>query len=736
MASLVVALAAMAVGPSAPAAAADEGAVSIDSHHTDDQLPVGIVRVSGSYHGLYDLNIVVNGERMDRVRMTDPENDDSGNWSYDLDTRPYDGDLEIAVLGISDVTRYGVWSSWVLMHVDNPAANKPTVTVTSPAEGSSVTEPTTVTVSATGRNDIRRVEIRVNGNAWQPAELVGGEYRYPLDPRPFGDTMASIEARATDSRGNVGTSHPQYVSLNGGAPAPVVPHAQDRAMWMWEESSYNLVNNPGARSVLEALTTDTATFNSRPIKTIYFGVDRGWDNNMLEDMRPQVRDLLRWAHDRGYKVHALIAGGTRPPFLGGLWRYRDHAVREMEKVLNFNLSSAPAERFDGVNVDIEPYIIGPSYIDDRPFVQLQWLDTLQTLIDRRDASGTGILFGPAMPVWLDSETVTWHGVTKTMAQHFQDISDYVSLMDYRDTAEAIVRDAATEVAYAQQIGKPGSVLVGVETIDLVAVGGDPEWVTFSEEGRAGLETEVAKVYDQFAGSPGFGGVAMHHYDSLLDLPSTWAPGGLLPPMPVDAQAPTAVSSAPIASTVDFSRVDLRYGRAHDNGEVHHYNVYRSESHDVAVVPGNLVGRTHGLGYTDTGLLANKRYYYRVTAVDMKGNEGPPSAVTSARTERSNLRPMVVREAATTLADGTIRITAQVVDARTGAGVPAKVEGRFTKSASQYLWMSADASGRVSGVSAPQTAASGTAGFAIHRIVAPGYYWASSEDLAQAGEVVW
>ncbi|GLX02335.1 Ig-like domain-containing protein [Microtetraspora sp. NBRC 16547] len=739
---LSVLVAAAAAGLATPRppdahAAAAETVITIDSHRTGDRLPVGTVRFSGTYTEAYDLRIVLNGEKMERVRLTDPDGDGSGTWNYDLDTRAHDGDFEIVVLGTSPITRYGVWSPYVLTHIDNPAAAKPSVKVVAPAEGGRVRGVTAIEVEATGRNRVATVAVRVNGGRWQPAARSGGTYTLRWDPRRLGDTMASIEARATDVRGNVGHSTTTYVAVGDGRPAPVVPHDQDRAMWLWEESSYNLVHNRGSRRALEALTKDTATYGSRPIRTVYFGVDRYWDEDMLEDLRPKVRELVAWAHAEGYKVHALIAGGTRPPFLGGLWRYRDHAVHEMEKVLNYNLSSAADERFDGVNVDIEPYIIGPMYSERSPFIQLQWLDTLQTLIDRRDASGTGIMFGPAMPVWLDGETVTWHGATKTMAQHFQDISDYVSLMDYRDTAEAIIRDAADEIAYAKQIGKPGSVIIGVETIDLVAVGGDPEWVTFAEEGRRGLETEVARVYAAYADNPAFGGIAMHHYDSILDTPSEWGPSAIFPPMPGDTTPPTAVSAPPRASTVDFQTVDVRYGRAHDDTEIHHYNVYRSTSRGFRPGPETLAGSTHGLEFTDTGLLPGTTYHYRVTAVDMKGNEGPASAVTSATTEPSSLRPVVVDELALTRdADGVAHVSLRMVDMADGTGVQAAVGGRFTKTAGQYVDMRADAGGRASADSTALGTPTGAVGFQIHRVVAPGHYWASAYDRAHAADVGW
>jgi hypothetical protein len=732
----MLAVAASATLPAPAAHAAADTVVTIDSHHAGDALPVGTVRVSGSYQDAYDMKIMVNGERIDRVHMVDPENDDSGTWFYDLDTKPFDGQIEIAATGTSTHSRYGSASPWVLLTVDNPRANKPTLTVASPADGSRVRGVTPVRVHVSARNQVAGVEVRVNGGRWQRAERSGDGYTYRWDSRRLGDTMVSIEARATDVRGNTANSTTTYVAAGNARPQPVVNKQRDRAMWLWEESSYNLVYNKGSRRVLESMTQDTKTFNSRPIRTIYLGVDRYYNTDMVEDLRPQLRDLMSWAHANGYQVYALIAGGTRPPFLGGLERYRPHAVHEMEKVLNYNLSSAPDERFDGVNVDIEPYIYGPEYSTRSPWIQVQWLDTLRTLIDRRDASGTGLVFGPAMPIWLDGETVTWRGATKTMQEHFQDMSDYVSLMDYRDTAAAIIRDASTEMAYADKIGKPNSVYIGVETIDLVEVGGDPAWVTFHEEGRSGEETELAKVYSAFANSPAFGGIAMHHYDSIMDLPSVWGPQAVYPPMPSDRTAPTPVSSPPQANTVDYQGVDLRFGRALDDTEVYRYNIYRSTRRDFTPGPATLAGQTHGQEYADRGLLPETTYYYRVAAVDVAGREGPASVVTSARTVATTLRPLIVDQLTVTRVGQAAHVSLHLADLATGSGVPGSASGRFTKSAGQFVTLPSDANGKAAGSSIDVTAPTGAIGFAVHGIVSPGYYWASAYDRAHGVDVSW
>ncbi len=714
--------------------------ITIESHADAEQLAVGVVRLAGRYAGGFDPMIHVDGRRWDRVHVADPDGDDAGTWWYDLDTTTLDGEIEVGVMLNDVVTRYAVWTPLLLLYVDNAAANVPSVTVENPRDTAEVHGLVAIEVAVRSRNQIDAVEVRLSGGDWQRARRdggttddTGGTYVFDWDTSAGEPVAASIEARARDVHGNVGLSLTTYVRVGGAAAEDVHGGHVDRAMWLWEGAAYNLLHSPGSRLQLTAFVHDTQTFGSPPVRTIYFGTGRFGGEDMLEDLRPQVRDLVSWLHREGLQVYALIAGGTEPGFMGGLARFHDRAVAEYEKVLNYNIAAAPDERFDGVNIDIEPHA-HPHFAARPPQVQLQWLDILERMKSRRDAAGSGMQFGPAMPFWLDGITVTWHGQEKTMAQHMQDLNDYVTLMDYCDDGQGIVERGASEIAYAEKTGKDHSVVLGVETGD-IALGGDPESITFREEGRAWMERELGIVSAHYATSPAFAGIALHYYDSMLDLPSAWGPAELRVPTPADDAPPTAVSAPPTATTWDCRTIDLSWGRARDDGgEVHHYNVYRSTDPSCPPVLTNLAGQARDLALADAGLLADTTYHYRVSAVDRAGNEGPASPVVSATTEPTDLAPMVLDELTVVVADGAATAYVRVVDMATGAGVPATVQGRFTKLGGAYVTMPrTDADGRTSAGSEQLELSAGTVGFLPHRIVANGYYWAGAYDRAHTAE---
>ncbi|MEV2271921.1 hypothetical protein [Nonomuraea africana] len=712
---LMVAALALAATMAIPVPAAEGPAVTIDSAVAEH----GVVRLAGRFTGAYDVTLVVDGRRIERVRTKDDNADDSGSWSHEFDTGGLDGEVEIYAKATNAATRYGVWSAPVQIRVGDPA---PRVGITEPADGARLTQPTPVRISASA--DARVVRVRINGGPWRRAAGAHGRFVTLINPGQYGDVMASIEAEVVGADGDTTRSATRYVALGKASPQRPAPHKQDRAIWMWEQASYNLVLNPGSRRLLETAVPE--------VTTLYLGVDTYAGRDLLEDARQELRDVLAWAHGRGMKVHATVAGGTRPPYLGALPRYRDRAVGEMERVLNYNLSSKPEERFDGINVDIEPYSL-PWFGTAKPEVQIQWLDTLRAMIRRRDASGQPLLFGPAVPRWLDTSAcctgISYGGATRSMAEHIQAMSDYIAIMDYRDQAlgsAGIVAHAATELAFAERIGKPLSVVVGVETLD-IASSGDPSSITFREEGRTFMEAELGQVYQAFAASPAFAGVAMHHYDSIRALPTVWGPSAEFPPIPADSAPPSGVATPPVAMAFDHASVDLSYGRASDDTEVEAYEVHRSTEAGFTPGPETMAARARGLAHTDVGLLPGTTYHYRIVPVDVAGRRGPASAPVAVTTAATNLRPVVVRSMAVTRAGGVARVRLRVTDLRTGEPVAATVRGRFTLSAGRYVTVLAGADGWATADSETLKQSSGEVGFLVHRMSVPGGYWAAAYD---------
>ncbi|MNJ40454.1 hypothetical protein D3C77_353510 [compost metagenome] len=319
------------------------------------------------------------------------------------------------------------------------------------------------------------------------------------------------------------------------------------------------------------------------------------------------------------------------------------------------------------------------------------------------------------------------------------MSDYITIMDYRDTAEGsvgIIAHAQGEINYANLIGKPNSVVIGVETLD-IANSGDPETITFREEGRVFMESELDKVYAWFNGNPAFGGIAMHHYDSIRWLPSAWGPGGTKWTVtPEDVTPPTSVSVEPAAAPFDYQSINLSYGRAFDDSDVEEYVIYRSIDPDFQPDTSNIAGQSRNLTYKDRGLLPDTTYYYKVAAKDISGNIGPASGTASATTTGTSLRPMIISEM-DIVRDGTrSKVTLKVCDYETGEEIIARVHGRFTMNGGRYVELAPDANGVMFAHSEALPAAEGEVGFWPQRVLAGDYYWATAYDDPRTATVSW
>ncbi|WP_440394293.1 Ig-like domain-containing protein [Paenibacillus sp. SAF-054] len=758
--------------PPSPARAFSQ--ITIQNPDANAPLEPGIVHVTGTFSGVYDIALAVNGELWVEARMEDPDADGTGTWSTDVDLTSYDGPVEIIARGVDSVTRYAAWSPFLNLEVNNPAANTPVVRINSPSEQETWYGVVPVKVEVSAKNDIAAVEVRINGGAWQEAGPSDGTYTFIWDTKPYGGRICSLEARARDVNGNTGFSRSLYarvvkkpgVTPESGMTSEEIPaqdltdsmsanteqgmdiktdlqesNNQGRAIWIWENESYPLVLNPGSRTVLDAMASDTETFGQDLIKTFYLAVGRYNGIRMLEDKRPEVRDFIDWAHKRGYRVQALIAGGTMPPYFGAYSRYETQALSEFEQILNYNLSSKPKERFDAVNIDTEPYSL-PDFKSGKPSVQVQYLDMLKKLMERKQASGLTLQVGAAIPRWYDSSIdaseIPWNGTVKWLSQHIQDTVDYISIMDYRDQAEGgagIIQQALGEMEYANTIGKPHSVLIGVETKD-IADGGDPETITFNDEGRLYMEAELDKVSEAFAGNTAFGGIALHHYTTVRSLPSKWGPGAVRWFPGNDVDAPSSVTGTPQAEAIDYQRIDVSYGPASDNASIEEYHIYRGLEGSFAADATHLAGISQNLKFRDTGLLPGTTYVYKITAVDTSGNEGPPSDPIEAATQYTDLKPMVVTQMQLGYGEGKATVTLQIADLDSGEGIAAAVSGRFTHMAGKYVNGSATSAGSYSASSEAIATLSGEIGFLPRRITAPGYYWAQAYDAVHAPSVRW
>jgi hypothetical protein len=286
--------------------------------------------------------------------------------------------------------------------------------------------------------------------------------------------------------------------------------AVPRAVWIWEEDAFRMLNKDDAqREVLTFL-------EQRHISTIYLYSDEFNGRNILVNEPGKYRKLIANAHARGFKVFALLGSAYLRTEEYILQEKRRAAKKMFGAVLDFNRHTRDAaSRFDGVNIDIEPYLLD-DWATGRPVRGRQYLELSALFMRMKSEAGSSMLVGPAMPFWYDGiEDVEWHGQRGKLNEFVQDIYDYVAIMDYRNVAEGpdgIVSHAQNELEYADRINK--KVMIGVETLQTT-----PAKVTFFGKGNKYFEAQLALAESAMTRHRSFGGFVVHHlkpYRALVE----------------------------------------------------------------------------------------------------------------------------------------------------------------------------------------------------------------------------
>ncbi|MCU6792366.1 hypothetical protein OB236_09520 [Paenibacillus sp. WQ 127069] len=214
--------------------------------------------------------------------------------------------------------------------------------------------------------------------------------------------------------------------------------------------------------------------------------------------------FIREAENRGIKVHAL--GGSPewvlPEQQGKLYQFIDW-------VNTYNNSVLPSERFNGIHLDVEPYVL-PQWRSDPDKMLGLWMDTISGFVQQVKAD-THLTTGVDLPVWLDRFNVPdGYGGRTTLSDWMIRRLDQISLMAYIDNAEDIIKSVSNELVEAEKASKP--VIIGVETLN-----NNEEHSSFYAKGRSQMQSELNTVIRTLSSKSSFAGYAIHEYESWTSL---------------------------------------------------------------------------------------------------------------------------------------------------------------------------------------------------------------------------
>jgi len=190
-------------------------------------------------------------------------------------------------------------------------------------------------------------------------------------------------------------------------------------------------------------------------------------------------------------VHAYALDGFREYALPA---WHERVLETVDSIVAYNRTAGPGERFAGVHYDIEPYLLKGFHSVRRREILATYLELLAKISLR--TRNAGLTLGVDIPFWYDTReelterdfAVEFRGNRKPASEHIIDLSDSVTIMDYRTSAfgaDGIAAHAESELAYAAKTGK--KVFVGLETTELP----DEDLIYFSGKPARGIPAHPA-----------------------------------------------------------------------------------------------------------------------------------------------------------------------------------------------------------------------------------------------------
>ncbi len=241
---------------------------------------------------------------------------------------------------------------------------------------------------------------------------------------------------------------------------PVRSCSSNKAMWLWETEK--ILKSPEKQRIfLDFCKRQQITDLFVQIPYQAEKGEKGW--TIFWDSAG-MRPLLSKLNQAGIRVHALDGD---PRFVLKEWHGR--SIGFLEKIIQYNQTVSPKERFYGIRYDSEPYLLpnfGGIHKESLLKEYLELAEKSQAL-----AQQAGLIFGVDIPFWFDGfneffePTATIEG--RPMSELIIDVVDNVGIMDYRTVAygaDGVIAHGTNELRYAAKKGK--KVFIGLETVSL------------------------------------------------------------------------------------------------------------------------------------------------------------------------------------------------------------------------------------------------------------------------------
>ncbi len=567
----------------------------------------------------------------------------------------------------------------------------PTVSITVPANGATVSNVTTVSATAGDNGTVAGVQFKLDG-VNLGAEDTTAAYSITWDTTTAGNGAHTLTAVARDGAGNTTTSATVNVTVSNTATFPGLV-----AAYGFDEGSGTTVGD------------QSGSGNTGTIVNATWAVGTGKFGNALSFNGTNAAVTIPDANSLDLTTGMTLEAWVKPSVAGGgVWR--TVAFKENTSYYAYALYANT-----GTNVPSGNGVISGTDRDIRAAAGLA-TNTWAHLAVTYDGSVLALYVNgvQAATVLASGPLTTTTGALKIggnaiWGEWFNGLIDEVRVYNKALTAAQITTDMNRSVSTPDTAppGAPGTLTAtgGITSVSLA-------W------GAATDNVGVVR-YDVYrAANPGFVPSAANKIGqttglTMTDTPPTagnwWyrvaavdAAGNVGTPSNEAMANVTGDISPPTSPTLTASgslgSASLSWTTSTDNVGVTRYDVYRSTTAGFTPSTSNRIAQPTGTTFTDTGL-APGTYYYRVAAEDAAGNVSTPSNEGSAIVTGDTTPPTVSVTApanGATVSGATTSVSASAADNGSVAGVQFKLDGanlgaEDTTSPYQVTWDTTTAS---------------------------------------------
>ncbi len=256
-------------------------------------------------------------------------------------------------------------------------------------------------------------------------------------------------------------------------------HEEHKATWLWDAS------------IIAEQTPEIISFSKEQgVNVIFLQIQ----DEVSDDT---YRKFIAAAKVAEIEVHALNGHAD--------WAYtekREEGLAFIERVRAYNAASAKNERFEGIQLDVEPYQL-KRWENEESRVIAEWQDNMKAWTEAGEDAG--LYMSAAIPFWLDARQSS--GNEGTFSHWVISQFDAVAIMAYRDSAQQMYDLSKEELDEADDLGK--KVWIGAELADTH----EGDHLTFFRKPISNMDEEMEKVFKLGSTHSSFAGVAVHHYEA-------------------------------------------------------------------------------------------------------------------------------------------------------------------------------------------------------------------------------